>query len=101
MRSYLPRGKGTKNIVLVFIFFILIVVIVPQNAVAEEIRRVNASEILENITRGEPVEVTNSIIIGELNVNKIKPNLSNITIDGKNRSIVNNSISILTSYNMS
>jgi uncharacterized protein YjbI with pentapeptide repeats len=73
MSSYLPRSKGTKNILLVFIFFSLIVTIVPQNVATGETQPVvNASEILVNITRGDPVYVNNnSIIVGDLDVSKI------------------------------
>lgn len=97
MSSYLPRSKGTRNIVLVFIFFILIVVIVPQNAVAEEIRQVDASEILEKIAEGKLVAEEDCIIIDDLDLNKIRSNLSSITVNGRKLYIVNNSFSIKNS----
>jgi len=57
---------------LLLVPFILILTIIPQNAAADGTQQVNASEILENITRGDPVYVNNnSIIVGDLDVSKI------------------------------
>lgn len=95
MSNGLTRGKVAKNILLVLVLFIFILTILPQNALGEENKQVNASEILGNITRGEPVEYTDCIIIGDLNISKI--NLSTIKVGGKNLKIVNSSFSIKNS----
>ena len=95
MSNGLTRGKVAKNILLVLVLFILVLTISPQNVLAEETRRVNASEILENITRGVPVEINNnSIIIGDLDVSVIRDDLDPIKIDGIKKWIVKSPISI-------
>jgi len=71
MSNCLTRGRVAKNLLLVLVFFILILTISPQNALAEENNQVNASEILLNISRGELVKYTNYVIIGDLDVRKI------------------------------
>ena len=90
----LMRGKVAKIILLVLVLFILILTTSSQNVLAEETRRVNASEILVNISRGEPVEVTNRVIIGDLDVSEIRDNLTEIEIEGKERRIVESPIKI-------
>lgn len=93
MSDSLTKGKVAKNLVLVLVLFILILVILPQHAAAEE-KVINASEIIGNISRGEPVEVTNCVIIGDLDVSEIRDNLTEIEIDGIERKIVESQIRI-------
>jgi hypothetical protein len=91
----LTRGKVAKNILLVLVLFTLILTIVPQNALAEENKQVNASEILDKIEKGELVAEENCTVIGDLDLSKI--NLSLIKVDGEELREVNNPISIKNS----
>jgi uncharacterized protein YjbI with pentapeptide repeats len=94
MSNCLTRGKVAKSILLVLVLFILILTFLPQNVLAEENRQVNASEILGKITRGEPVEVTNCVIIGDLDVSDLRKDLEIIEIGGIKRRIVESPIKI-------
>jgi hypothetical protein len=92
------RGKVAKNVLLVLVLFIFILTILPQNAVAEETRQVkNAPEILDKIEKGELVAEENCTIIGDLDLSKIKSNLSSVTVNRRKLYIVNNSFSIKNS----
>ena len=93
----LTRGKVAKDILLVLVPFILILTISPQNVLAEETQRVNASEILANITRGAPVEYTDCIIIGDLDISGIRDNLAEIEIEGIEKRIIKSPILIVDS----
>jgi hypothetical protein len=97
MSNCLTRGKVAKNILLVLVLFILILTISPQNVLAEKTQRVNASEILDKIEEGKLVAVEDCIIIGNLDLGKIRANLSSITVNKRKLYIVNNSFSIKNS----
>jgi len=90
----LTRGKVAKIVLLVLVLFILILTILPQNVLAEETRRVNASDILENITRGAPVEYTDCIIIGDLDISDWRKDLEEIEVTGIPRRVVESPIEI-------
>ena len=95
MDNSLTRGKVGKNILLVLVLFILILTIAPQNAVAVETRQViNASDILVNITRGAPVEYTDCIIIGDLDISDWRKDLEEIEVTGIPRRVVESPIEI-------
>jgi len=97
MSNCLTRGKVAKNILLVLVLFILILTILPQNVLAEETRRVNASDILEKIEKGVLVAEEDCIIMGDLDLGKIRANLSSITVNRRKLSKVDKPVSIKNS----
>jgi hypothetical protein len=98
MSASTTRVRTAKTFLIALALIALVVTMLPQHAVASRDREaINASEILANITRGEPVEYTDCIIIGDLDITEWRKDLKEVEINGIPRRVVESEISIKNS----
>ena len=98
MSYRLTRRTRAKTILVALALIVLVITLLPQNVAASETREViNASEILGKISRGEPVEYVDYIIIGDLDVSDLRKDLEEIEVKGIPKRVVESEISIRNS----
>lgn len=67
---------SSQKLVVIFIFLALFFLWVLSGAQGQNLNIVSANNILENISKGKDIELYDSVIIGELDFNKLnKTNL--------------------------
>ncbi len=83
-----------KKIIFIIALSCFFLISWSDKSFAEEGRKeIFASEVLENITKGEPVKIDDAVIVGELDLSKIE--LAVREIDGVERKVVESRISFI------